>query len=350
MKIDRRTLLQNCGSAFAGWVSLGAASTESRPIYNRNIRLFYRPEMALKKDRAANYSKSPRKPRLFLQFLRRKKLLSYFDQSPDWKPFERPDFLIAHTRKYVDAFFAGAEPLASSNGLAWSAQFADSVRYTNASLYYALAAAVTDPATVTLSPSSGFHHAMPARGLGFCTFSGQVIASTKIYRQYKVSGAYIDLDGHYGNSIEDSRRFVGDLNLSVPPGCNVNPQGAHGAYLKDLRYQLLRVRDLLLEEKIHYVVCAHGADSHEWDNLGGQCTTEEWMEASRLVYTWVKAISRQLGRPVPLVLTLFGGYRADDYDAVLSLHAADAALCQSILCGQPLYYRPEVSAPVRKTQ
>ena len=323
---------------------------QTRPIYQRHIRLFYRPEMVLQQDAAANYSKSPQKPKLWLQFLRANDLLQYFLQEQNWEPFDKQDFLLAHTRQYVDHFFAGTEPLASSNGLKWSAQFADSVRYTNASLYHAVEAAIKAPENVTCSPSSGFHHAMPARGMGFCTFSGQVVASTKIYRAYGLSGVHIDLDGHYGNSIEDSRAFVQDLDLAVPPGCNINPKGLHSDYLDDLRRQLLRVNPLFLQGKVHYVVYAHGTDSHEWDDLGGQCTTEEWLTAAQLVYNWVDQISRALGKPVPLTLALFGGYRKDDYDAVLSLHAANAALALSILCGHPLYYRPEVTKPARKAR
>lgn len=345
MKISRRTLLKQGVSLAAVPIVARAARDDAELIYNRHIRLFYRPEMVLNRDVAANYSKSPQKPRLLLRFLQKKNLLTHFHQVSDWEPFDPQKFLIAHTRNYVDAFFAGIEPLASSNGLEWSAQFADSVRYTNASLYHAVAAAVKDPATVTFSPSSGFHHAMPTRGAGFCTFSGQVIASTNIYRQHRLSGVHIDLDGHYGNSIEDSRYFVKDLDLAVPPGCNVNPKGAHGEYLEDLRQQLMRIRKLFLRGQVHYVVYAHGADSHQWDDLGGQCTTEEWLAAARLVYTWINDLSRRLGRPVPLTLALFGGYREDDYDIVLSLHAADAALCLALLCGHPLYYRPEVAKP-----
>ena len=349
MKISRRMLLRHAAYGLTASALTGAVRIKASPIYRPKIRLFYHPKMALKKDVAANYSKSPRKPKLFVQFLQRKKLFSHFHESSDWEPFDSNDFLVAHTRKYVDDFFAGIEPLASSNRLVWSAQFADSVRYTNASLYHAVAAAVKEPSTVTFSPSSGFHHAMPERGSRFCTFSGQVIASTMIYRQFGLSGAHIDLDGHYGNSIADSRGFVKDLDLAIPPGCNVNPKGTHGAYLEDLDRQLRRVHELFLQKKVHYVVYAHGADSHEWDDLGGQCTTAEWMEASRLVYDWVNTMSRWLGRPVPLVLALFGGYRKDDYDSVLSLHAANAALCLSLLCGHSLHYRPEVIEPTRKT-
>lgn len=346
-QVQRRSFLKTLALTAAlpllpstlGWAS--ARQATHRP----SIRLYYRPEMVLKRDSDNNYSKSPLKPMLFVEFLKKTGLLRHFETLSDWLPFDQKDFLIAHTEPYVRDFFNGKEPLASSNGLTWTAQFADSVRYTNASLYYALQGALDDPGQISFSPSSGFHHATPGKGGGFCTFSGQVIASVRLYRERGLSGAYIDLDGHFGNSIEDSRGFVHDLNRAVPPGCNINPRGMNAAYLRDLRKQLRWLHELLLREKIHYIVYPHGSDSHEWDDLGGQCTTDEWLEASRLVYTMVGEASRSLGRPVPLVLALFGGYREDDYDSVLSLHAADAALCLSILSGHPLHYRPEVKQP-----
>ena len=108
------------------------------------------------------------------------------------------------------------------------------MRYTNASLYHAIEHAVAHPEQVTFSPTSGFHHARPAAGSAFCTFSGQVIAAIKIFREHRLVGAYLDLDGHFGNSIEDSRTFVADLNQAIPPGCNINPDGDHADYLDSL--------------------------------------------------------------------------------------------------------------------
>lgn len=336
-------LLATSASLFLPLMPTSARGRESS--YRHKIRLFYRPEMVLQEDAATNYSKSPLKPKLFVEFLRSRELFQYFDIISVWPPFAHSDFRIAHTKKYVEAFFKGIEPLASSNMLTWSRQLADSVRYTNASLYHALAAAVNDSRTVAFSPTSGFHHATPGSGDGFCTFSGQVIASAKIYREHKLSGAYIDLDGHHGNSIEDSRGFVTELDQAVPPGCNVNPKGVHGDYIKDLQHKLGWLRKLLLNKTIHYIVFAHGADSHEWDDLGKQCTTEEWLECSRLVYAMLDEVSRSLGRPVPLVLSLFGGYRRDHYASVLSLHAADAAICLRLLCGNRVVYKPEIKPP-----
>ena len=128
--------------------------------------------------------------------------------------------MLAHT-----AFFAGGRPLCESNELTWSEQFADSVRYTNASLCHAIEHSIAHPEQLTFSPTSGFHHARPRGGGGFCTFSGQVIAAVKLFRKHHMVGAHIDLDGHFGNSIEDSRAFVAKLNQAIPPGCNINPAG-----------------------------------------------------------------------------------------------------------------------------
>jgi len=183
---------------------------------NPKINMFYRPEMVLNDNRTNNYSRSPEKPRLLRDFLKASGLYSNFNEISDWEPFTREDFLTAHTAEYVDNFFAGIPHDCVSNGLKWSAQFADSVRYTNASLYCAVKNSLEEPRTVAFSPTSGFHHARPYCGSGFCTFSGQVIASLKLYRDRRAVGAYIDLDGHFGNSIEDAREFTcGDLDLAV---------------------------------------------------------------------------------------------------------------------------------------
>jgi hypothetical protein len=162
-----------------------------------------------------------------------------------------------------------------------------------------------------------------------------VIAAVKILREHRLVGAHIDFDGHFGNSIEDSRAFFAELNEAIPPGCNINPTGAHTGYLASLKDHLADLEERLARGEVHYVVFAHGADSHEDDDLGGQCTTAEWPEASELVYGMLDRVSQQLGRPVRLTLALFGGYREDNYEAVLRLYAADLICCLQILCRNP---------------
>jgi hypothetical protein len=311
------------------------------------IHVFYREELAVGGSTALAGSQSPQKPRLLLDYLARHALLGSFVVRDDFEPLEREDFLLAHTQVYVDAFFAGEPPLCHASRLPWSPELVQSVRWTNASLVHALRAACLDPARIALSPTSGFHHARPDAGSAYCTFSGQAIASVRVYRELGAAGAWLDLDGHFGNSIEDSRSFVPDLSRAVPLGCNVNPDGRHGAYLRQLEHGLASIEGRLLAGELTYVAFAHGADSHEWDDNGYQLSTDEWVAAAEMVYRWVARCSSVLGRPVPLLLALFGGYRTDHYDSVLGLHAADLVTCLNILCGTSITFRPEVRLPPR---
>src|SRR6266403_415695 len=254
----------------------------------KTISTFYDERMVLMDENVPNISKSPLKPKKIIEYIHKNGLLEYFDIK-EFEPFEKEVFYTAHFEKYVDNFFNGIEPQASSNGLKWNAQFADSVRYTNASIYNAIFNSIKDPDEVSFSNTAGFHHATPDEGMGFCTFSGQVIASLKIYRELGLSGAYLDLDGHFGNSLEDSRYFAPDLNEAVPTECNINPQYHSKYYIIDLQ--------------------------------------------------------ERLKKPFPLALSLFGGYRKDDYNSVLSLHLADLVECLNILCDNDIKYKPSVIEP-----
>jgi acetoin utilization deacetylase AcuC-like enzyme len=142
----------------------------------------------------------------------------------------------------------------------------------------------------------------------------------------------VDLDGHYGNSIEDSRGDCPQLDTAIPVGCNINPRGVHQAYLTDLSAQLAHLEDLLLADRVQYVAVAHGADSHEDDPLGGQCTTREWLEAARIVHGMLNRVAARRGRPVSTVLALFGGYR-QDFEFGLRLHAADLRIALGLADG-----------------
>ena len=75
--------------------------------------------------------------------------------------------------------------------------------------------------------------------------------------------------------------------------------------------------------------------------LGGQCSTHEWLEASRLVYEAIDRWSEALGAAVPVALALFGGCRGDAPDFVLRLHAADLAIALDTLAGTSFAFQPE---------
>lgn len=314
---------------------------------NAQLYTFYSKKMVLERG-GKNHSKSPQKPKLLVNFLQKQQLGKYFPIYDNFTPFSAQDFYLAHTQLYVDSFFAGKKPLAISNVLDWSPQFVETVCYTNSSLYHAIKHAVAYPEKVCFSPVSGFHHATPQSGMGYCTFSGQVIASVKLFREAGLRGAYIDLDGHFGNSIEDSRGFVSDLSQAVPRNIgNINPMDKHQKYMSDFRRNLGLLRDAIHDKRIDYVVFCHGADSHIDDDTKGQLTTEEWLECSDIFYELVKKIDEKCQKPLPLVIGLFGGYRTDDYNSVLSLHTSDLVACLNILCGQQIEFTPQLKKKKR---
>ncbi|MEY3591577.1 MAG: hypothetical protein RLZZ38_534 [Bacteroidota bacterium] len=300
---------------------------------SKKIRTFYTDQqVCFDNIQSASFSKSPLKPYLLMQRIKEKKCSTLFLKTDQFKPFDKNDFQLAHTQLYVDNFYEGVGNY-RSNSLPWSKKLVHSVGYTNAALYEAKKYALMHPQTVCFAPVSGMHHAQPERGSGFCTFSGQVISAVKLYQEFGVSGAYFDLDGHFGNSIEDSRSFQPLINQAIPKGCNVNPSGYNESYIESFKQGLDHVGKLILAGKIHYVVFAHGADSHQDDDIGGGCDTKHWLLCAELFSNWVTDISKKIGKPLPVTLALFGGYRSDNYNAVLDLHINSLSICSKLICG-----------------
>ena len=162
-----------------------------------------------------SFSRSPQKPSLLIKKLKQNGYIKMLEIEGKFEPISRKDLLIAHTEEYVNNVL-NKKGNYDSNMLDWSQELVNSLYYTTASLYHAKKYAIQHPETVCFAPVSGMHHASPARGAGFCTFSGQVISAIKIYEEFGKSCAYFDLDGHFGNSIEDTRDFNPLLDLAIP--------------------------------------------------------------------------------------------------------------------------------------
>ena len=293
------------------------------------IKSFYTPKQVCTKM-SASFSKSPLKPKLLMEKIENTGLGSHFDIIDYFQPIKKSDFYIAHTKEYVDNVF-NMKGNYKSNALPWSKELVNSLHYTTGSLLAAKRHAIQNPDQLCFAPVSGMHHAHPDSGSGFCTFSGQVISAIKIFSEFGLSGAYLDLDGHYGNSIEDAYSFNPTLLKAIPKGCNVNPQGRNNSYLEDFKDKLKHVEEMILSNKVHYVVFCHGADSHDEDDLGGQLDTANWLKAAEIFSNWINDVSTKLCKRVPVVLCLFGGYRKDNYDFVLDLHIKSLLTCQKII-------------------
>lgn len=313
------------------------------------IKVYYQDDM-IPKENPSKFSYSPQKPKLLINHLFKLNLIDHFEIHDQWSPFTEEDFKEIHNPIYVNAFFNGFKPLSESNHMSWSKEFAETVKYTNASLYYAILDSIKSN-SLTLSPTSGFHHAQPNRGFGFCTFAGQVLASYKLYKEFGYVGAYIDLDGHYGNSIEDFKEnsSISDI-VSKSIKFNINPKYNHQEYISDLKANLKDLEIAISKNEIDYIVFCHGADSHEDDagwneNEQGQCSTEEWVECSKIVYSFIKEVREKYNKNIPLSLCLFGGYRHDNYDNVLNLHCKDLIQALNILYNHNIRDDLEITKP-----
>ncbi len=307
------------------------------------MKIFYKDDMA-PIDLPGNYSKSPSKPRRFIEFLRNTRVWDHVELSGDFNPINRDQMLLAHEERYVDAFLTGEGHLAGSSRLKWSPKFRDSVLLTNGCLLHAIEAAIDEPHNITMAPVSGFHHARPDGGSGFCALSGQVISAIELYRKRGLRGAWVDLDGHFGNSIGDTVGFAPDVAEAIQ--VNINPEGRGERYLFDLSEKMYDLKSRVVSGEVDYICVAHGADSHEWDQLGGQVDTEEWLRASDIVYRTIQVM--RFNRPnLPVTLSLFGGYRDDHPESVLGLHAMDVASALRHLGGVEGLdtYREEVRQP-----
>ena len=301
---------------------------------NQKIKTFYtEKQVCFDSIQDQSFSQSPLKPFLLMNRIKSSEFGSAFDIVDDFSPFKRENFLSAHTEEYVDNVFNKTGNY-NSNSLPWSENLVESLTYTNASVYNAMRHAYLNPSDLCFAPISGMHHAMPNSGSGFCTFSGQVIASLKLYEEFGAVGAWFDLDGHFGNSIEDTRSFNPLVDKAIPKLCNINPRGTEKSYLENFEQHLDFIGERIKRGEVHYVVFAHGADSHIDDDLGGSCNTKNWVKCAELFAKWVNVISDEIGRPLPVTLTLFGGYRKANYDAVLDLHIQSLKTCWEIIEGK----------------
>jgi len=115
------------------------------------------------------------------------------------EPSQVSDILRVHDFQYVEAVRTGhPRELAESQKFPWSTELFPSVLLTNGGVLAAARTALTEKISGALA--SGFHHAGPDRGEGFCTFNGLVVAAEALRAEGKIpTAAVLDLDLHYGN-------------------------------------------------------------------------------------------------------------------------------------------------------
>ncbi|HYQ16147.1 MAG TPA: hypothetical protein VEQ58_10330 [Polyangiaceae bacterium] len=257
------------------------------------LKVFYSEDMV---SIAGSASPSDRKPRLVAEALRQ----------TDWpiqlvspEPTAISDVCRVHDQSFVDDVLQ----LRRANGFgSLSESVARSVLYTCGACYGSARVALEEGISASLT--SGFHHAGPRIGRGFCTFNGLMITAAQLLDEGRVQKlAIVDCDYHYGDGtqaiIDEQSRSAQVLHLSFGKTFRHPDQAEH--YLTAVS----ELRAKLAAFGAELVLYQAGADAHVDDPFGGLLTTEQMRTRDRSVLS----IARELD--IPLTWNLAGGYQVE---------------------------------------
>jgi acetoin utilization deacetylase AcuC-like enzyme len=226
----------------------------------------------------------------------------------EFSPVSRGDLKLVHETSYVD----GVLDLTHANGFGnKSPEVAAALPWVAGSMVAATLSALKNN-TVTISPTSGAHHAHYRNGGGFCTFNFLVLAALKARQAGAKKVGIIDLDCHYGDGTQDIIKtlkldFIKHYTFGGDPLIHEDP----ALWLQQLPEIVNTFSDCDL------IIYNAGVDSHIDDPLGGYLTTEQIQERDSTVLNPFRK------KFIPTVVSLAGGYQKDasgNIPKVLELH------------------------------
>jgi len=272
----------------------------------RSLKVLYSEDMV--SDSMVRASPSDRKPKLVCEAL----LQSGFRiEIVAPRPITAADVCKVHDPSFVDDVLHLRRP----NGFgSFSESVARSLLYTCGACYASARAAMEDGVSASLT--SGFHHAGPSSGRGFCTFNGLMVTAVQLLDEGRAARvAIIDCDYHYGDGTQAiiDTRDLGDRVLHVSFGRTFRKPDQAPAYLEALG----NLRGKLETFAPDLILYQAGADAHIDDPLGGLLTTEQMRQRDRLLFT----IARELS--IPVTWNLAGGYQIESDGSiprVIELH------------------------------
>lgn len=254
------------------------------------------------------------------------------------------DLLRVHDPDYIEAVKTGhPRKLAEAQKFPWTDALYPSVLLTNGGVYAAADHALT--AGVSGALASGFHHAGPAVGEGFCTFNGLVVALEKLRASGKIrTAAVLDMDLHYGNGtamLAESRSWMFALSIygndywnnqawpdvterKHPMGINHAshplPASCHGLEMLAVLNESLPM--LLGHGNPDILLYQAGADPLRDDPYSPlELTAYDLQERDRIVFEFAKK------HGIPIAWVLAGGY-SEDTSKVVDVHVNTAKVCR----------------------
>ncbi|MBL8298708.1 MAG: hypothetical protein JNN30_10220 [Rhodanobacteraceae bacterium] len=242
------------------------------------------------------------------------------------RPLEYERLRGLHCDRYLEAFFAGDEPLASSQGVPWSAALRDATLcMLGGQLEGAQHALDTG---IAMNLARGFHHAVYERGSGFCALNGIALVA------HAMPGkriAVLDCDEHGGNgTAEYAARLENLYALSIFGtrfGCysglrsytfpvRVRENG-FGQYLNALQESV----EIIAKVKPDLLIYQAGVDCHDGDpksQVG--LSTRDVFQRDLFVFKAARALG------IPILFLVGGGYQRAWRVAQLNANTLAAAL------------------------
>jgi acetoin utilization deacetylase AcuC-like enzyme len=271
------------------------------------MKIFYSPSYTI----AAHSFETTRKSGWIAESLAREPIAGIELVAP--QPASAAALSRVHDPEYVDAVRTGnPRELAESQGFPWDPALWEMVCTSNGGV---IAAAIEALRThrVSGSLSSGLHHARRARGAGFCTFNGLVLAAGAALDAGARTVLILDLDAHCGGGTHelihgDERIWQMDVSVNAfdryEPLGNNQLEMVHDAsrYLPTIERKL----KWLEREVPRFDICLYnaGMDPFGGCSIGGmQGVTQKVLRDREVaVFSWCQM------RGVPVAFVLAGGY------------------------------------------
>lgn len=269
----------------------------------KKLSVFYSPKQSVEDNKS--FSPSAGKPRYIVELFSKNPRVQIVE---NWNPVTEQEIAIAHDPKFVNDVLN----LRRSNGFGNNlASVAASLPYTVGSFLRAAEHALKHN-TVTMSPTSGFHHSCYGSGGGFCTFNGLMVTALQLWQNQNLNKlGIIDFDAHYGNGTQDIiNKFNGAAEYiqHYTFGGFADSTDNFDNWLHDLYDTLVsqfKDCDILLYQA--------GADPHIEDPLGGYLTTKQMKKRDDIVFKFASDYKK------PIVWNLAGGYQ-EPFQKVLDIH------------------------------
>jgi acetoin utilization deacetylase AcuC-like enzyme len=298
------------------------------------LKVFYNENQST--DANTSFSPSARKPGILVK--------QWVDNNlpvevvSNFLPVTKEQFYRAHERDHVDAVLGCQKNNGFYNAIP---EIAASLPWTSGSM---LAAAVHawKNKTITMSPTSGFHHATKNESMGFCTFNGLMVAALELLEQGAKKIGILDLDHHFGNGTTDiidwlgadwpSKKektfhhytFGGDERVFH----RIIAKGYVASIWKegDAAERWLKLLPSIVNgfDGCDIVLFQAGADPHVDDPHGGALTNEQFAIRDRLVFEGLTKMK------IPVAWNLAGGYQVP-LQKVLDIHTITLTECLKVL-------------------